>query len=132
MSPSINNSKCVLVTGATSGIGRALALAIAALPSHPKVIGVGRRKDRLAGLKEAGLEGEEFDVGADRAATKTFVEQIIKKYPEVCRDLPSSSSITISYISQIDTIIFAAGVQREFHVKRGLDLDGEFVSFHTS
>ena len=81
--PSINNSKCILVTGATSGIGRALALAIAALPTHPKVIGVGRRKDRLAELKEAGIEAEEFDVGAGRASMKVFVEQMIVKYPEV-------------------------------------------------
>ncbi|KAJ3793172.1 hypothetical protein GGU11DRAFT_800764 [Lentinula aff. detonsa] len=83
MAPSIDNSQCVLVTGATSGIGRALALAIAALPSHPKVIGVGRRKDRLAGLKDAGIDAEEFDVNADRVKTKNFVEEMIQKYPEV-------------------------------------------------
>ncbi|KIK60982.1 hypothetical protein GYMLUDRAFT_167102 [Collybiopsis luxurians FD-317 M1] len=105
MAPSINNAKCVLVTGATSGIGRALALAIAALPSRPKVIGVGRRKDRLAGLREAGIEAEEFDVNADRTSTKAFVERMIQKYPE------------------IDTILLAAGVQREFNFKKEIDLD---------
>lgn len=86
MSPSINNSRCILITGATSGIGRALALALATLPSKPKVIGLGRRKDRLDGLREAGLEAEEFDVNADRATTKNFVAEILVKYPEVCRD----------------------------------------------
>src|SRR5271154_6934085 len=45
--PSINDVKCVLITGATSGIGKALAARILALPSSPKVIAVGRRQDRL-------------------------------------------------------------------------------------
>ncbi|KAF9065120.1 hypothetical protein BDP27DRAFT_1393673 [Rhodocollybia butyracea] len=105
MAPSINNAKCVLVTGATSGIGRALALAIAALPSHPTVIGVGRRKDRLRELKEAGIEAEEFDVNTDRASMKGFVDEMIKKYPE------------------IDMILLAAGIQREVHFKKEVNLD---------
>jgi len=93
MAPSINSAKCVLVTGATSGIGRALALAIAALPSHPMVIGVGRRKDRLSELKEAGIEAEEFDVNADRASMKSFVDGMIKKYPEVRKLCPASARL---------------------------------------
>ncbi|KAJ3867629.1 hypothetical protein EV359DRAFT_34032 [Lentinula novae-zelandiae] len=114
MSPSIDNAKCVLVTGATSGIGRALALAIASLPSHPKVIGVGRRKDRLVELTEAGIDAEIFDVNADKAATKTFVEEMIKKYPE------------------IDTLVLAAGIQREVHFKKEVDLEGKNIhAFHT-
>ncbi|KAJ4471472.1 hypothetical protein J3R30DRAFT_1083494 [Lentinula aciculospora] len=112
MAPSINSSKCVLVTGATSGIGRALALAIAALPSHPKVIGVGRRKDRLAGLKEAGIDAQEFDISADRAVTKSFVEGMIQKYPE------------------IDTLVLSAGVQREIHFKKRVDLDAIATEMH--
>ena len=37
----------VLVTGATAGIGRALARAIRDLPSKPTVIAMGRRQERL-------------------------------------------------------------------------------------
>ncbi|KAF8829571.1 hypothetical protein HHX47_DHR3000959 [Lentinula edodes] len=114
MSPSIDNAKCVLVTGATSGIGRALALAIASLPSHPKVIGVGRRKDRLVGLTEAGIDAEKFDVNADKAATKNFVEEMIKKYPE------------------IDTLVLAAGIQREVHFKKEVDLEAIATEMHVN
>ncbi|KAJ4499797.1 hypothetical protein C8R41DRAFT_900171 [Lentinula lateritia] len=114
MSPSIDNAKCVLVTGATSGIGRALALAIASLPSHPKVIGVGRRKDRLVELTEAGIDAENFDVNADKAATKTFVEEMIKKYPE------------------IDTLVLAAGIQREVHFKKDVDLEAVATEMHVN
>ncbi|KAJ3813500.1 hypothetical protein F5876DRAFT_87031 [Lentinula aff. lateritia] len=114
MSPSIDNTKCVLVTGATSGIGRALALAIASLPSHLKVIGLGRRKDRLVGLAEAGIDAEIFDVNADKAATKTFVEEMIRKYPE------------------IDTLVLAAGIQREVHFKTEVDLEAIATEMHVN
>ena len=52
-SPSVEESKCILVTGATAGIGRVLALALARLSSKPQVIATGRRQDEL---KTAGLE----------------------------------------------------------------------------
>jgi len=52
---SIEESKCI-VTGATAGIGRVLALALARLSSKPQVIATGRRQDRLNKLKTAGLE----------------------------------------------------------------------------
>jgi len=53
--PSIEESKCI-VTGATAGIGRVLALALARLSSKSQVIATGRRQDRLNKLKTAGLE----------------------------------------------------------------------------
>ncbi|KAF5377419.1 hypothetical protein D9757_009713 [Collybiopsis confluens] len=114
MSPSIDSAKCVLVTGATSGIGRALALAIAALPSRPRVVGVGRRKDRLEGLKEAGIEAEEFDIDTDRTSTQLFVETMVQKYPD------------------IDTIILGAGIQREFNFKKEVDLEKIATEMHVN
>jgi NAD(P)-dependent dehydrogenase (short-subunit alcohol dehydrogenase family) len=42
------NGKTALVTGSTSGIGRATALALAARGAHMLV--VGRSKDRAAGV----------------------------------------------------------------------------------
>jgi len=104
---SILDSKCVLVTGATSGIGRALALEIAKLPSKPKVIGCGRRQDRLDELSKAGLEGIQLDVSADRETLKSSVEDVVSKNPEV------------------DTIILCAGIQRQFNFNKDVDLDGE-------
>ena len=80
---SINNSKCILVTGATSGIGRALALAIKALPSNPTVIAVGRRQDRLDELAAQGLKTEKMDFGADKETLKRYVSEILSKYPNV-------------------------------------------------
>lgn len=60
--PGIDDSKCVLVTGAASGIGRALALAIADLPTHPKIIAAGRRQDRLDELAKSNLTTVQVDL----------------------------------------------------------------------
>jgi NADP-dependent 3-hydroxy acid dehydrogenase YdfG len=59
--PSMIDSKCVLVLGATSGLGRALARSIQALPSKPTVIVTGRRKDRLDELAKENFETIQFD-----------------------------------------------------------------------
>ncbi|KAK7463783.1 hypothetical protein VKT23_005723 [Stygiomarasmius scandens] len=111
---SILDSKCVLVTGATSGIGRALALEIAKLPSKPKVIGCGRRQDRLDELSKAGLEGIQLDVSADRETLKSSVEDIVSKNPEV------------------DTIILCAGIQRQFNFNKDVDLDAISLEFNVN
>lgn len=84
--PSINDSKCVLVIGATSGIGRALALAIHALPTKPTVIVGGRRKDRLDELVKNGdgrIDAVQVDVQADRETLKQFVDDVLAKHPNV-------------------------------------------------
>lgn len=96
--PGINDSKCVLVIGATSGIGRALALAIHALPTQPTVIAGGRRKERLDDLVEKGkgsggrLEAVQIDVTSPRDTLKSFVQDIVAKYPDV-----SESAYNIKY-----------------------------------
>jgi len=95
----ISDSKCVLVVGATAGIGRSLALAILNLPSKPTVLVSGRRKDRLDELTKAHdrLEGIQMDIDTDRQTLKKTVDDILAKYPK------------------LDTIIFSAGIQRELH-----------------
>ena len=84
--PSINDSKCVLIIGATAGIGRALALAIHKLPTKPVVIVAGRRQQRLDELVEQGegrIHGVQVDVTKPAEELKTFVEVIISKFPDV-------------------------------------------------
>ncbi|PFH54657.1 hypothetical protein AMATHDRAFT_72427 [Amanita thiersii Skay4041] len=102
---SIDDCKCVLVTGATSGIGRALALAIASLPTSPKVIGAGRRSGRLEQLAQAGLDTVHVDLDTDKLSLKRFADDIIDKYP------------------QIDAIILCAGVQHEFDFHNPVNID---------
>lgn len=103
--PGIELSKCVLITGATAGIGRALAYAIRQLPSKPQVIATGRRQDRLDELAKDGFETYNLDVGADRATLQRMVEELLARYPD------------------LDTIILNAGVQREFNFRKEIDLD---------
>lgn len=83
MTSSIKDSKSVLVTGATSGIGKALALAISQLPSKPEVIAVGRRKGRLDELQQSGLQTVSLDLAIDYTKLKDELESILTKYPEV-------------------------------------------------
>ncbi|KAJ7597236.1 hypothetical protein C8J56DRAFT_742654, partial [Mycena floridula] len=103
--PSINDSKCVLITGATSGIGRSLAQSIHALPTKPTVIGTGRRADRLDELKGLNIDTFHLELDSDRATLKKFVDDILQAYPE------------------LDTIILNAGIQRMMNLKYGINLD---------
>ncbi|KAG6911814.1 hypothetical protein DXG01_000061 [Tephrocybe rancida] len=103
--PSITDSKSVLVTGATSGIGRALALALAALPSKPKVIAAGRRQSRLDDLAKSSLETVQVDLDTDAKSLKAFVDEILLKHPD------------------LDTLVLCAGVQHEFNFKEKVDLN---------
>ncbi|KAF7319908.1 hypothetical protein MKEN_00774200 [Mycena kentingensis (nom. inval.)] len=101
---SIDNAKTILIIGATSGIGRALAEALAALPSKPVVIAAGRRVDRLAELKVKGLETVQMDVIAPLDELKQNVEGIIAKYPE------------------LDAVIISSGVQYQHFFTKGVNL----------
>ncbi|KAJ7042526.1 hypothetical protein C8F04DRAFT_1076216, partial [Mycena alexandri] len=101
---SIDQAKCVLVIGATSGIGRALALAISELPSRPTVIAAGRRQDRLKELEDKKLETLQIDVSADQATLKTTVDSLVTKYPN------------------LDAVIFASGIQYNYDFTKEVDL----------
>jgi short-subunit dehydrogenase involved in D-alanine esterification of teichoic acids len=91
---SIDKAKCVLIIGATSGIGRALALAISELPGRPTVVAAGRRKDRLKELKDRNLETLEIDVAADLETLQKTVDSVVAKYPSV-RNRSYSSSLCV-------------------------------------
>lgn len=84
--PGINDSKCVLVIGATAGIGRALALAIHKLPTNPMVVVAGRRQERLDELVQQGegrIHGVQVDVTKSASELKTFVEETVGTFPNV-------------------------------------------------
>ncbi|KAJ3499050.1 hypothetical protein NLJ89_g10140 [Agrocybe chaxingu] len=102
--PTIDDSKCILVTGATSGIGRSLALALAQLPNKPTVVGAGRRKERLEELTKADLEAFPLELGTDFDALKKSVDELLEKYPN------------------LDAVILNAGIQNHFNFKTGVDL----------
>lgn len=103
--PGIDESKCVLVTGATSGIGGALARAIANLPSRPQVVAAGRRNDRLQQLAKENFETVQVDLDADKDSLKKFVADLLQKYPD------------------LDTVVLCAGIQHEFDLREGMDID---------
>ena len=81
----ILSARCVLVTGATSGIGRALALAIHELQTKPTVIVVGRRQERLDELAKLSdrIKPVQFDVASGREALKQFAADMVSRFPEV-------------------------------------------------
>lgn len=94
----MNNVKCVLVVGATAGIGRALALAIHDLPSKPTVIVAGRRQERLDELcsKSERIKGVQVDVTGGKDSLKEFSTQVTTHYPEVGRT--SISRCMVSFV----------------------------------
>jgi NADP-dependent 3-hydroxy acid dehydrogenase YdfG len=94
MAPNIQDAKCILVVGATSGIGRALALALLDLPHSPTVIITGRREERLRELAEQHkgkkLEYLPVDIDSTPQELQAFVDSTTRKYPEVCTSAKSS------------------------------------------
>lgn len=76
-----SNSDLFLVTGAGSGIGKAIAMKIVELGG--RVVGVGRNEERLAALQEC--LGEKFcyelrDLSADNSALPAWLGALSKKY----------------------------------------------------
>ncbi|GJE85776.1 NAD(P)-binding protein [Phanerochaete sordida] len=98
----IRDAKCILVVGATAGIGRALALAIHDLPSRPTVIAAGRRQERLDELAQTGdrVKTARVDLTSGRAALKQFVDEMLATYPD------------------LDAVVLSSGIQHIFDFKQ--------------
>jgi len=101
-----SNAKCVLVIGATSGIGRDLALAIHGLPSKPTVIVAGRRQERLNEILTKGskagkenLHAVTLDVMSSADKLEQFVKDTVNNFPE------------------LDAVVFSSGIQHVFDFK---------------
>lgn len=84
--PGIKDAKCILVIGATAGIGRSLALALHDLESKPTVIVAGRRQERLDELAKLSdrIKTARVDINTPQDQLKQFSDDIISKYPDVC------------------------------------------------
>ena len=85
--PGIKDAKCILVVGATAGIGRALALALHDLDSKPTVVVAGRRQERLDELAKRSdrIKTARVDINTTYDKLKEFVEDAVAKYPDVGR-----------------------------------------------
>lgn len=98
----IKDAKCVLVVGATAGIGRSLALAIHDLDSKPTVIVAGRRQERLDELaaKSDRIKTARVDITVPYDQLKQFVDDLVAKYPDVSTPCccHSSASMLIDLI----------------------------------
>ncbi|KAI6023337.1 NAD(P)-binding protein [Pisolithus marmoratus] len=119
--PNINDVKCILIIGSTSGLGRALALSILDLPSKPTVVVCGRRQERLDELvtshgADGRLRAVKLDVTADRAALKAAIDDIIKTYPD------------------LDAVMFSSGVQygSDFSKPETINLDSFLTEIQTN
>ncbi|KAH7099087.1 NAD(P)-binding protein [Auriculariales sp. MPI-PUGE-AT-0066] len=103
--------KTICVVGATSGIGKALAEALVAIPSAPTVIAVGRREDRLKALADSSAaQGKIKPFVADISTSQqaeAFFSKLVKEYPS------------------LDAIIVNAGVQylQDWSNPESIDLD---------
>ncbi|KAH9898056.1 NAD-P-binding protein [Cubamyces lactineus] len=105
--PGIKDAKCVLALGATSGIGRALALAMHGLDTKPTVIVAGRRQDRLDELAKQGkrIKTTRVDINTGENELKEFVQRTISTFPE------------------LDAVIFSSGIQHIFDFTRPESID---------
>lgn len=83
--PGIKDAKCILVLGATSGIGRDLALALHGLDSKPTVIVAGRRQERLDQISKQGerIKTARIDITSSEDTLKEFVQHTLLQYPDV-------------------------------------------------
>lgn len=78
-------SKIAFVTGATSGIGKATAIALAKVGYH--IIGCGRRKERLEALKQELPESVNYTYLVFDVSDKKAVDQAVDSLPNEWKDI---------------------------------------------
>lgn len=78
-------NKIALVTGATSGIGKATAIALAKVGYH--IIGCGRRKERLESLKQELPDTVNYTYLVFDVRDKKAVDQAVDALPEEWKDI---------------------------------------------
>nr|VWO94223.1 3-oxoacyl-reductase [Ganoderma boninense] len=109
--PGIKDANCVLVLGATAGLGRSLALAIHDLETKPTVIVAGRRQERLDELaaKSERIKTTRVDINTHHDNLKQFVHDILSQYP------------------QLDAIMLSSGIQHIFDFKKPDTIDFKLI-----
>ena len=134
--PGIGDAKCVLVVGATAGIGKALALAIHDLPSKPIVIVAGRRQERIDALcrQSNRLHGLQIDLTSGKETLKAFATSTVSKYPQVgVKRIHLALWAIYSSNLELDAVVYSSGIQHifDFSHPEKVDLDREQLSFST-
>ena len=135
--PGIKDAKCVLVIGATAGLGRALALAIHDLDTQPTVVVVGRRQERLDELAKRSNRIKTFkaDINTTEENLRTFVRDVLSQYPQVIwSNVHTRIPTDIEPTSQLDAVVFMSGVQHiyDFTKPESVDLSRKSVREFTS
>ena len=103
---SILKGKNVLITGATSGIGKAAAVKFA--ENNSNLILIGRRKDRLAELSD--------QLVSDYKIKVEFIQADVRDYKSLSRIIESQSEL----FKNTDILINNAGLARGFsHISGG-------------
>ncbi|KAL0563019.1 hypothetical protein V5O48_019060 [Marasmius crinis-equi] len=77
------NSQVVLITGCSSGFGRALVTEALASGRSLRVIATARRLETIADLREMGAKTLALDITADQASLRCFAEEAVQVYGQI-------------------------------------------------
>lgn len=132
--PGIEDCKCILLIGGTSGIGQALAYALLDLSSKPTVIVGGRRKERLAEMKRERLETLQVDINADAPKLKAFVDETIQQYPDarIHPSLSLNSSLIMIRLMRLSYVPGSSAASTSRRPKKSTRKVQEMIASHVN